>query len=248
MTTSVDLSYPGSPKSPAALILDLVKEAWEKLHHTFELAHLRELLRGEYTPPPRPDFSGGAGSPAHNHLAVNSGIAVQAGAIHGDVSIYPASDAPPRYDVPIIVSISYRALPARGVTDGFRSPRPGAADDDIGIVVLVEGRTAQAVVLLAVRPVVVGFHEGLETHYSSITPHEFAIDLEPPPPSPPRVVAHGEDFPFAVTAGAPELFHFTLSVRPSCGVSWRLELDWTSAGRTGTVSIPRSGTFRIPSG
>ncbi|MBB5958216.1 hypothetical protein FHS29_004824 [Saccharothrix tamanrassetensis] len=252
MTTFVDLSFPSSPDPPAALILHLVQEAWESLRNEKKRANFRELLRGGYALPERPDFSsdvaaGTAGPRVHNHLVTNSGNAVQAGAIHGDLNIYTSSESPTQHNVPIIVSIGYKASSSSGVIDGFGGPVPGITDD-IGIVVLVEGRSSQAVVLLAIRPVVVDFRDEPEPLLSMISSRDFGIDLTPIPPLPPRVVAHGHDFPFAVAAGDPELFHFTFSVRPECCVSWRLELDWVSAGRTGTVMIPEGGAFTIPSG
>ncbi len=45
-TTSVDLSYPSSPSSPAALILQLVQEGRESLRNKIGLAYLRDLYAG----------------------------------------------------------------------------------------------------------------------------------------------------------------------------------------------------------
>ena len=58
-----------------------------------------------------------------------------------------------------------------------------------------------------------------------------------------RLVAEGPDFPFTVTAGDPEEFRIRLEPGDR-EVDWYLELDWTYAGRTGTVRIPDSGHYR----
>jgi hypothetical protein len=236
ITTSVDLSYPSNPNPPAAMILHLVQEGRENLRNKIGLANLRDRSSGR--------------SQVHNDLVTNGGNAVQAGAIHGDVNIYTSSESPTQHDVPIILTISYKDPSSSGVAVGLERLQPKGTHD-IGIVVLVEGRSTQAVVLLAIRPVVVDFSKMTQVAYSALSSRDFSIDLKPIPPQvvlepiPPQIVAHGPDFPFTVTAGAPELFRFTLSVDRDLHVQWRLELDWSCAGRTGTVLIPESGTFRI---
>ncbi|WP_189878856.1 hypothetical protein [Streptomyces bluensis] len=47
------------------------------------------------------------------------------------------------------------------------------------------------------------------------------------------------NFPFTVTSSDPELFEVFPS--SSFEVEWRLELEWTSAGRSGTLVIEGDG-------
>ncbi|CAL9465410.1 hypothetical protein SUDANB95_02709 [Actinosynnema sp. ALI-1.44] len=238
VTTSVELSYPSSPGSPAAMILDLVREGRQRLRDVVKRTYLRDL------------YDGAVSSRVLNHLTDNSGTAVQAGVVNGDVNIYNGPAPAPHHEVPIILTVSYKVPSAKAADDGFQQLwRRRPSTHDIGIIVLVEGRTAQAVVLLGVRPVVVDFHDKVSEAHSRSSIRDFGIELDldsrAGKPAPPRVVAHERDFPFAVTMGDPELFHFTMSVPSTCHAKWHLELDWASAGRTGTVVIPENGTFTI---
>jgi hypothetical protein len=54
------------------------------------------------------------------------------------------------------------------------------------------------------------------------------------------------DLPFTVHSTEPELFTITAFLRSHrvLAVEWRLELDWTSAGRNGTFVIPETFGLR----
>jgi hypothetical protein len=65
----------------------------------------------------------------------------------------------------------------------------------------------------------------------------FIVSLDP---NSPRLATDGVDFPFTVAASDPELFRLSPTVTQH-EVSWRLELDWTCAGRHGQVIIDDNG-------
>jgi hypothetical protein len=161
------------------------------------------------------------------------GHVVQAAAIHGGVHFHSSGDSPP--DGPPIIA---------SVTSNFRidSRRGMPAVDKIGV--LVEARSAQAVILHKFQPVIMA----RSTPPSSHTPfgkecvamaiRELQVFLDDDPPT--LIVESGPGFPFTVTASDPEFFF--LEVFSSFSeVEWRLEIFWTHAGRQGRTTVDQNG-------
>ncbi|MFB9907849.1 hypothetical protein ACFFQA_28270 [Allokutzneria oryzae] len=178
-----------------------------------------------------------------------TGALVQAGKIEGDVTLHVARDPLEVHDVPVVITVEWSETeylvqfaedrPAHG--DGLSGRWRGWTE---GLAVLVEGRSARAVVLKALRPVVLARRPprpiaGLGRACGILEPRRFIVDLERDPPG---LVAQGPDFPFTVSASDPEQFRIRLRVRDH-EVDWRLELDWICAGRAGTLQIPETGHF-----
>ncbi|MBG6136732.1 hypothetical protein [Longispora fulva] len=102
------------------------------------------------------------------------------------------------------------------------------------------------------------FEVDIEPGGAKLTPKAGRKLLRPGVAPPPNVVVEDGlsgrsyavepvEFPFAVTMSDPELFDITASVT-TCDCLWHLELDWQSAGRTGTAVINNSGKpFRTSS-
>jgi hypothetical protein len=187
--------------------------------------------------------------PARNTAANVNGSVVQVGKVDGDVTVHVARDSPEVHDVPVIVTID---LSEAEYLVKFQEDEPVQGDLMAGVwhgwsdglAVLVEGRSAQAVVLKALRPVVLARRPprpitGIGTICGILEPRRFTIDLEQDPP---RLVAQGPDFPFTVTASDPEQFRIKQKVWDH-EVDWHLELDWICAGRTGTLCVPDTGHF-----
>ncbi|MFD8999893.1 helix-turn-helix domain-containing protein [Streptomyces sp. NPDC059582] len=126
---------------------------------------------------------------------------------------------------------------------------------ETNVRISVQGRSATAVVLEALRVRVVGRAAPAPgTDYAmdqgcggSISPRYFAVDLDKD-----RPVAHsvpGDDMgapipavklPYRVSAQDPEVLLVTARTE-TCDCRWYLELDWSSQGRTGTVRIDDHG-------
>ncbi|WP_439384086.1 hypothetical protein [Amycolatopsis lexingtonensis] len=127
---------------------------------------------------------------------------------------------------------------------------------DREVAIFVEAFTAQAVLLHRLRAVFVRVVNTIAPDQERMMPREFELDLDrslPVPPVPAReydidvrdqaLSPQGDaaDFPFFVTASAPEYF----VVRPKRRgelrpVEWRLELDWSCLGQRGTIPIGHS--------
>lgn len=121
--------------------------------------------------------------------------------------------------------------------------------------ITVQGRSATAVVLEALRVRVAGRAEPVPGHVyamdegcgGALTPRHFAVDLDKDRPLA-RPVA-GNDagtpipavrLPYRVSAEDPEVLLVTARTA-DCDCRWFLELDWSSQGRTGTVRIDDRG-------
>jgi len=183
-----------------------------------------------------------------NHLAggIQQGAVVQAGAIGGDVTINVAPDPLAIHPMPVIVTIRFTDGTARhrerSAPDGFHIP----ADN---LSVLVEGRSARAVILHALRVVVQARRPVIRQPYVDrgwypmiMRTRCFNLNLssEKPILSP----LHGQpDFPFTVSATDPELFEIDPGVYEH-EVDFRLALDWSCAGQNDTVLLPETGMFR----
>lgn len=146
---------------------------------------------------------------------------------------------------PLIVSIDSHdthlvaTQPAEHQADGTRLVRYQAVSGSHVVKVLVESRSAQAVVLRALRAIVLSRQPPQPVRdevgiASALWKRPCTVDLDHEPP---EVVAEGIGFPRTVTASDPETF----VIRPLSTVDevrWQLELDWTYAGRPGTTVIP----------
>lgn len=116
--------------------------------------------------------------------------------------------------------------------------------------VRVEGVDRQAVILERMRFHVVNRAVPGEVvltvaersaYRSALEPRRFSIDLVSgaagiPHPAP----GSGTDFPYTVSQNDPEWFLVDLDVG-STDVEWTAELDWSCAGRTGSLRIDRGG-------
>jgi len=191
----------------------------------------------------------------NNHLSGQAqvhGPVIQAGVIRGDV-VMQAAPPTPVPDVPIHVSYEY----VRTSNDLYQWEdsesmwAPGGA-----FRVLVEGLTAQAVVLKRMRPVVLSRtpprparSAGVIMSILEVRGFSTNLDAESPvlTPMAERSIRGGggshrsapPDFPFTVTSSDPELFE--IHPRSTFDVAWYLALEWASAGRTGSVTINCDG-------
>ena len=106
---------------------------------------------------------------------------------------------------------------------------------------IVEAVSPPAVLLTGLRPVVVArrSHLGeLNPHHGAVQVRQFDVFLDEDPP---RLAPCGhDDFPFKVTPDDPEVFD--LIAHTDLGdVQWVLDLDWTSAGRSGVRRVDLGG-------
>jgi hypothetical protein len=115
--------------------------------------------------------------------------------------------------------------------------------------VLVEGRSARAVILHALRVLVQARRPVKRQRYvdtgmypSPLPPRGFNLNLSAERPI--LFPLDGQpDFPFTVSATDPELFEIDPGVYEH-EVDFRLALDWSCAGQNGTVLLPEAGVFR----
>lgn len=191
----------------------------------------------------------------NNHLSGQAqvhGPVIQAGLIRGDV-VMQAPPPTPVPDVPIHVSYEY----VRTSNDLYQ----WEDSEDMWVPegafrVLVEGLTAQAVVLKRMRPVVLSRtpprparSAGVIASILEVRGFSTDLDAESPvlTPMAEQPVRGGDggrrsvppDFPFTVTSSDPELFE--IHPRSTFDVEWYLALEWASAGRTGSVTINCDG-------
>jgi hypothetical protein len=145
--------------------------------------------------------------------------------------------------------------------DDWAAEHDGMLISPYELEILVEGRSAQAVVLRAMRVIIdsrrpandgirartVGWAGGL------LIPRGFALDLGEGdallrPVNSPWNDAPTPPFPYSVSQGDPELFHLSVSTS-EVDCLWRLEIDWTADGIDGTYRIDDGGKpFRIACG
>jgi hypothetical protein len=78
----------------------------------------------------------------------------------------------------------------------------------------------------------------------------FAVDLLRSPPSVTSIAGSktpAVDFPYRVSNGDPEVFNVAVD-RLDCDCTWVIEIDWASAGQTGTLTVDNNGRpFRTTS-
>ncbi|MEU0389492.1 hypothetical protein [Streptomyces chartreusis] len=182
------------------------------------------------------------GSYVENRLSGEAqvyGPVIQAGTIHGNVTVNARGAEQPA--VPVLTSVEA----FRTSTDVFQWV--GSEDfwsPGVGVRVLVEAVSQQAVVLKRMRPVVVSRKPPRPAYIAGeimgiLEVRGFMVNLDADVPV---LVPRGSaapNFPFTVTSGDPELFEVLPS--SSFEVEWRLELEWTSAGRSGVTVIDADG-------
>lgn len=174
------------------------------------------------------------------------GPVVQAGVIHGGVTIHHANQSR-KLETPCMATGSG----IRTANDVYRWADEPAAPHawagtwtpEDGASVLVEGLAAQAVVLRGMRPVVLSRkvprpaqHWGLIMSHLETRGFTTDLDADHPVLRP----LDDPDFPFTVTSSDPELFE----VHPAASafeIEWLLELEWSSAGRHGTLTVDNGG-------
>lgn len=116
------------------------------------------------------------------------------------------------------------------------------------LIITLEARPTRAVVLDGIRPVVDLRQPprracfGLTANYAAgvVPPRMFTLDLDPEDPALLKAENELADFPFKISTTDVEQFRVTISATEA-EVSFRLELDWTCAGRTGTTVIDNDG-------
>ncbi|WP_372351197.1 hypothetical protein [Streptomyces sp. KL116D] len=179
---------------------------------------------------------------------------IQAGRIHGDINIHP-TDPPP--EVPLLVSVEDR----RRSNDIVELDDGTLLGLGMGVRVQIEGLTQQAVILKELRPIVLSrtpprpaVDRGFTHGRLEVKGFEADFDRTPPSLKPLRSAPQSgqtsgppaerpPDFLFTVTSSDPEVFEIYPCSRSDA--TWRLELDWSSAGRSGTVTITGpEGPFR----
>jgi hypothetical protein len=174
------------------------------------------------------------------------GPVVQAGVIHGGVTIHHADEVR-ELEIPCMATGSS----IRTANDLYRwaddpsdpESLEGMWTPEAGARVLVEGLAAQAVVLSAMRPVVLSRTVPRPAEYwgmvrSFLETRGFSTDLDADRPV--LRPLNGPDFPFTVTNSDPELFE----VYPAASafeIEWHLEVQWSSAGRHGTLTVDAGG-------
>ncbi|MFH9835818.1 helix-turn-helix domain-containing protein [Streptomyces sp. NPDC017201] len=138
----------------------------------------------------------------------------------------------------------------------------GVDGGDMKLALTLQGTSDEAVVLNALHVRVLGRNAALPWNAYSmgngcgggITPQSFDIDLDDSRPrSKPvagedaGVVVPAKDFPYRVSSTDVEVFHIDAHVEGH-DVTWYLELEWTSGGRSGTLRIDDRGEpFRTSS-
>ncbi|MCQ4210505.1 hypothetical protein [Streptomyces longispororuber] len=167
------------------------------------------------------------------------GPVIQAGYINGDVNV---RTAPPPPEVPLLASFEYHGSP-----DSFQLEDGTQHQLGLGVRVLIEGLTTQAVILKRLRPVVLSRTPPRPAARFFLTVgilevRGFTTDLDRESPSLTPLEPHLPDFPFTVSSSDPELFE--IHPRSQFDVTWSLELDWSSAGRQGTVAITGPEPFQ----
>ncbi|MFF3954760.1 helix-turn-helix domain-containing protein [Streptomyces sp. NPDC001890] len=147
-------------------------------------------------------------------------------------------------------------------TRGWAKALGGVDGGSMQLELTVQGKSGQAVVLngLHVRtlsrkaPLAWSAYSMGEGCGSGITPQSFDVDLDDGRPSLTPVAGQNgdvrvppKDFPFRVSSTDVEVFDLKVHVEGH-DVSWYLELEWSSGGRTGMLRIDDGGKpFRTSS-
>lgn len=138
----------------------------------------------------------------------------------------------------------------------------GVDGGDMMLELTLQGASQEAVVLKGLHVRVLGREPALawsaysmgEGCGSGITPQSFDIDLDDGRPRSQPVagqdaggVVPAKDFPYRVSSTDVEVFHLDAHVEGH-DVTWYLELEWSSGGRSGTLRVDDNGKpFRTSS-
>jgi hypothetical protein len=168
---------------------------------------------------------------------------VQAGRIDGGVHFYQVrGEECSDIEHPVIATVELR--PGARLVDLVVDDEPPRAMTPSGTihVVTLEARTERAVILNAVRPVVLSRRLPRPACCTArigakINPRRFTTDFNADPP---KLRAVGPDFPFTISATDVEQFWFEPVVR-AAEVRWQLELDWICAGHRGSTVVNNNG-------
>ncbi|MBM7441569.1 transcriptional regulator [Streptomyces sp. HB132] len=152
--------------------------------------------------------------------------------------------------------------PAPQDTRGWARALGGVDGGDVKLELTLQGKSDEAVVLNGLHVRVLGRDAALaRSAYSmgngcggGITPQTFDIDLDDGRPRAEPVagedageVVPAKDFPYRVSSTDVEVFNLDAHVEGH-DVTWYLELEWTSGGRSGTLRIDDGGEpFRTSS-
>ncbi|TXS12937.1 helix-turn-helix domain-containing protein [Streptomyces sp. wa22] len=152
--------------------------------------------------------------------------------------------------------------PAPQDTRGWARALGGVDGGDMKLELTLQGTSGEAVVLNGLHVRVLGRNAALaRSAYSmgngcggGVTPQSFDIDLDdsrprskPVPGEDAGKVVPAKDFPYRVSSTDVEVFHLDAHVEGH-DVTWYLELEWTSGGRSGTLRIEDGGEpFRTSS-
>ncbi|MFB6814822.1 helix-turn-helix domain-containing protein [Streptomyces sp. NPDC056347] len=152
--------------------------------------------------------------------------------------------------------------PAPQSTRGWARALGGVDGGSMQLEVTVQGKSGQAVVVNAIHvrtlsrkaPLAWSAYSMGEGCGSGITPQSFDVDLDDDGPVLRPVAGQHEDevvppknFPFRVSSSDVEVFDLTVHTEGH-DVSWYLELEWSSGGRTGLLRIDDGGKpFRTSS-
>ncbi|MCG0284013.1 hypothetical protein [Streptomyces sp. PSAA01] len=169
----------------------------------------------------------------HNDFSGEATAAVQAGSIE-ELHIHnpPSHQRPSEVPVAITCEVEADYVVQQSWSDAV--PLSG------GLVrIYVEACEDRAVLLRAMRPIVVARRppvNGTDTmHWGIPEVRKYAVNLNEDPPR-----LKGPNFIYTVSPDDPEVFELTVH----CGrydIEWRLELDWTCVGRSGTSLIDLGG-------
>ncbi|MFF7339373.1 helix-turn-helix domain-containing protein [Streptomyces sp. NPDC008163] len=152
--------------------------------------------------------------------------------------------------------------PPPNSTRGWARALGGVDGGAMKLELTVQGTSAQAVVLTGLRVKVLSQRAPVQQSAfsmgegcgSGIEPQSFDVDLDDSRPALRPVAGKQGDetvpaknFPFRVSSSDVEVFDLDAHVEGH-DVSWYLELDWSSGGRTGTLRVDESGEpFRTSS-
>ncbi|MFE1772861.1 acyl-CoA-binding protein [Streptomyces sp. NPDC059008] len=172
----------------------------------------------------------------HHHTIIQAGEIARL-EVHGAAA---ARDERSDIEDPIIATVD---LPSLGGLVVDADPPTAVMKSGESHVITLEARPVRAVVLRAMRPVVLSrrlprpLRQGY--HALQMRPRGFTVDLDADPP---RLSSteDGVDFPFTISATDVEQFCLLPSARRE-EVCWQLELDWTCAGHRGTTVINDNG-------
>jgi hypothetical protein len=150
-------------------------------------------------------------------------------------------DDPHHANNPLIATVEREPL-TQVVTVDDEPPTELSGSGNLHVIVL-EARTMRAVLLRAMRPLVLARRAPRRACLAPprlggiVQPRPFTADFDTDKPV---LRALGADFPFAVSAT--DIEQFEIRPRVTTGeVAWHLELDWICEGRRGTTIIDDNG-------